>query len=98
MMCGTEITKGVMRCQVVNNEVEEVALLSYFLACKCVQKREGTDTDNMEWFVSMMNYTVSLLPSARDKRLFLKSLVGTWQCYLTAYYEDRDPTADDSSE
>lgn len=101
MLCGTEITKGVLGCRAVNNQVDELSILSYYLACACVRtdkKKEGTNTEYMQWFVSIMSYTVDLLPSARDRSRFLNGLMGTWHDYLTALFDDHDPTADDSGE
>ena len=51
--CACQIVKarGGIR-EAVQGQVEELALLSYFLASKCVQKREGTDiSDYMKWLV-----------------------------------------------
>lgn len=101
MLCGTEITKGVLGCRAVNNQVDELSILSYYLACTCVRtdkNRKGTKTEYMQWFVSIMSYTVDLLPSARDRSRFLNGLMGTWHDYLTALFDDHDPTADDSGE
>ena len=100
MLCGTEITKSVLGSRVVNNQVNELTILSYYLACTCVHTdiKEGTDMEYMQWFVSIMRYTLDLLPSARHRSWFVDVLLGTWHDCHTALFGDHDPTVDDSGE
>ena len=61
-MCQIVKVRGGIR-EAVQGQVEELALLSYFLACKCVQKREGTDiSDYMKWLVVLQKSAVNEVP------------------------------------
>lgn len=101
MLCGTEITKGVLGCRAISNRVYEISVLSYYLACACVRadmKDGGNSSEHIHWFVGIMDYIVNLLPAARDRSQFLNGLMGTWHSYLTALFDDRDPSSEEGGE
>jgi len=90
----------MLRCRAVNNKVDELIMLSYHLACTCVctDKIKGTNTEHVQWFVSIVSNTLELLPSARDRSRFLNGLMGMWHGHLSAVFDDYDPTGDNSGE
>ena len=50
------------------------------------------------WFLEVLQSTMGLLPSSTCKATFLYSLVGKWQDYLTALFEDCMPDDAESDE
>ena len=94
MPCGAEIIKGVLGSRAINNRVEELSILGYYLAKACIsadsQKSWCSPTEsrsNVNLLITILRYTIDLLPTPKDRKRLLKSIMETWKEYLAALYE-----------
>ena len=99
MLCGSEVTHGVLGSRAISGRVEELSVLLYYLAHACVSaddKMHCSNAGHLKWFISVMKHIFGLLPNARDKQSLSTKLMTTWQNYLTALFEENELEGDES--
>lgn len=99
MLCGSEVTHGVLGSRAISGRVEELSVLLYYLAHACVsadEKMHCTNAGHLKWFISVMKHIFGLLPSAKDKQSLSTKLMTTWRNYLTALFEENELDGEDS--
>ena len=94
MPCGTEIIKGVLGSRAINNRVEELSILCCYLTKACIsadsQRSWCSPTEsrsNVNLLITILRCTIDLLPTPKDRKRLLTSIMETWKEYLAALYE-----------
>ena len=96
MLCGTEITKGVLGSRAVSGRVDELCILSYYLISACVMADETSKEtpQNIRWCISIFKYIAGAFTSAKDRKHYTGGLMKTYKEYLEGLFDESGSDSD----